>query len=146
MAHENMKIRRSTVFTLIENGYSFTASSISRIAQEFNCSASAIQADIDRFNRGHDGGRPTPAMKDKIKKRDKDCRYCGNNGDNMIVEHIIPWAKGGAATEGNLVLACQSCNTKKRPNTWIPNDFQLIPVADQKEILKKRLEELDICS
>lgn len=37
------------------------------------------------------------------------------------MDHIIPLARGGKTTKGNVVPACKSCNTKKKqllPMEW----------------------------
>jgi 5-methylcytosine-specific restriction endonuclease McrA len=40
------------------------------------------------------------------------CAYCGVIG-NLQVEHVVPISKGGQHNLGNIVPACQSCNTDK---------------------------------
>jgi 5-methylcytosine-specific restriction endonuclease McrA len=41
--------------------------------------------------------------------------YCGQIYDveNLTVDHVQPRVKGGDRSGGNLVTACQSCNTAK---------------------------------
>lgn len=54
------------------------------------------------------------------------CTYCGRPSQTM--DHVIPFAKGGADTMANLVPACDSCNQKKNDktppawwiSTWLP--------------------------
>ena len=41
------------------------------------------------------------------------CVYCGEP-DPISVDHVIPFAKGGAADITNLVPACGRCNSGKR--------------------------------
>lgn len=45
------------------------------------------------------------------------CQYCGadpSDGDTkLVLDHIIPWSKGGFDTAGNLVTACRRCNGSK---------------------------------
>ena len=41
------------------------------------------------------------------------CAYCGKVLKRATQEHVIPVAKGGAYTKGNIVPACRSCNTSK---------------------------------
>lgn len=43
------------------------------------------------------------------------CWYCGEPGDS--IDHQIPRSKGGPNTTNNCVLACRSCNSKKRTRT-----------------------------
>jgi len=43
------------------------------------------------------------------------CRYCGVQADNavLVLDHVIPVAKGGTSDEANLITACESCNQGK---------------------------------
>jgi 5-methylcytosine-specific restriction endonuclease McrA len=48
------------------------------------------------------------------------CVYCTRPGDTA--DHVIPGSKGGEPTTGNMVCACQFCNTSKGNRTlleWI---------------------------
>ena len=48
------------------------------------------------------------------------CAYCGSN-DNLQVEHFIPRSKGGPHALGNILPACQKCNSSKynhEPEQW----------------------------
>ena len=50
---------------------------------------------------------------DAVWRRDKgQCVYCGSK-ENLQLDHIIPFSKGGATTFENLQLLCQKCNLKK---------------------------------
>lgn len=46
----------------------------------------------------------------------KPCLYCGST-KNISADHVIPVAKGGTHSIGNLVPACQSCNSSKGART-----------------------------
>jgi 5-methylcytosine-specific restriction endonuclease McrA len=52
-----------------------------------------------------------------LKKYDYRCAYCGkdllNLFDKPTRDHIIPISKGGNNIKENVILACQSCNSKK---------------------------------
>jgi 5-methylcytosine-specific restriction endonuclease McrA len=41
------------------------------------------------------------------------CIYCGS-AENITVDHVIPLARGGSHSIGNLTSACKTCNSKKR--------------------------------
>jgi 5-methylcytosine-specific restriction endonuclease McrA len=40
------------------------------------------------------------------------CLHCGTN-ENLTIDHIVPWVKGGGNEMGNLQTLCQSCNSRK---------------------------------
>ena len=51
------------------------------------------------------------------------CYYCGNATapQDLTMDHIVPIARGGRSTKGNIVPACKQCNTKKKqllPMEW----------------------------
>ena len=50
---------------------------------------------------------------DAVYKRDGGrCVYCGST-QNLQLDHIIPFSKGGATTLENMQLLCQKCNVEK---------------------------------
>ena len=44
------------------------------------------------------------------------CRYCGKKfpKEELTIDHIVPVARGGRSTRGNMVVCCLDCNQKKR--------------------------------
>ena len=45
-----------------------------------------------------------------------ECVYCGSN-QKITLDHVIPIKRGGTHSLGNLVPACQSCNSSKGTKT-----------------------------
>jgi 5-methylcytosine-specific restriction endonuclease McrA len=53
------------------------------------------------------------------------CAYCGAV-ENIGVDHILPYSRGGANEASNAVLCCASCNSSKHNLTleeWLPRKF-----------------------
>ncbi len=51
------------------------------------------------------------------------CHYCNKqiSPAELTMDHIVPIARGGKSTRGNVVPACKMCNTKKKqllPMEW----------------------------
>jgi 5-methylcytosine-specific restriction endonuclease McrA len=51
------------------------------------------------------------------------CHYCGSSTPpgELTMDHIVPLARGGRSTKGNLVPACKACNNQKKqllPMEW----------------------------
>ena len=51
------------------------------------------------------------------------CHYCGRSVSpkELTMDHIVPVARGGKSTKGNVVPACKDCNTAKKqllPMEW----------------------------
>jgi 5-methylcytosine-specific restriction endonuclease McrA len=44
------------------------------------------------------------------------CHYCGATfpPDQLTMDHVVPVARGGRSTKGNVVPACAACNASKR--------------------------------
>jgi 5-methylcytosine-specific restriction endonuclease McrA len=44
------------------------------------------------------------------------CYYCGGHFQpaELTMDHIVPVARGGRSTRGNVVCACKPCNASKR--------------------------------
>lgn len=44
------------------------------------------------------------------------CHYCGGKfpRKELTMDHVVPLARGGESTKGNIVPACRECNQKKK--------------------------------
>ena len=44
------------------------------------------------------------------------CHYCGQKfpQEELTLDHIVPVARGGKSTRGNLVICCRACNQAKK--------------------------------
>lgn len=58
--------------------------------------------------------RKTPYYRDLFRKGI--CHYCGKQfpPEDLTLDHIVPVARGGRSTKGNLVVCCRSCNQEKK--------------------------------
>lgn len=72
--------------------------------------------------------KASASLRQSIFKRDgRVCWYCGDDQARMyIVEHIVPRRRGGPDHPANLVVACQSCNSRKGMQVWLPQNFEHI--------------------
>lgn len=71
------------------------------------------------------------------------CRYCGNQPPEvkLVIDHVIPRAKGGTDDEANLLVACEACNLgkgAKRLCEHVPTD------ADGWRMSQEYLEQIDL--
>ena len=60
----------------------------------------------------------TKKLRFELFKRDNfTCQYCGrnvkNDGIKIVIDHVIPYSKGGKTEMNNLVTACKDCNSGK---------------------------------
>jgi len=56
------------------------------------------------------------ATKELIKIYQSECTYCFSKND-IEADHVIPIARGGQHSIGNLVPACRKCNASKGAKT-----------------------------
>ncbi|MBI3542463.1 MAG: HNH endonuclease [Deltaproteobacteria bacterium] len=47
------------------------------------------------------------------------CHYCGRkvSPELLTMDHVVPVARGGTSTPGNIVASCKDCNSKKKLTT-----------------------------
>jgi 5-methylcytosine-specific restriction endonuclease McrA len=87
-----------------------------------------------RKQRSKKGGAPAAPSPESVKKekekarvlRDSvwwqnllakgECNYCGQTfaKKDLTMDHIVPLSRGGKSTKGNVVVACQPCNSDKK--------------------------------
>lgn len=63
------------------------------------------------------------------------CHYCGRKfrPAELTMDHLVPVARGGRSTHGNLVPACKKCNNRKKyllPTEW---EEYLASLKEEKE-------------
>ena len=51
------------------------------------------------------------------------CHFCGSTfpPDELTMDHLVPIARGGKSSHGNVVPACRDCNSRKKyllPIEW----------------------------
>jgi 5-methylcytosine-specific restriction endonuclease McrA len=53
------------------------------------------------------------------------CAYCQETfaPEELTMDHIVPLARGGRSTRGNVVPCCKACNTRKK--YWTPAELLL---------------------
>ena len=58
-----------------------------------------------------------PVNRREVLRRDRhQCQYCGSH-KNLTLDRVIPRSKGGSHTWDNVVIACNSCNSRKGDRT-----------------------------
>lgn len=64
------------------------------------------------------GSHSTEELYQQLKRQKNKCYYCkkklGNNRGDWHGDHIVPLAKGGSNDIHNIVIACPTCNIRKR--------------------------------
>lgn len=50
------------------------------------------------------------------------CRYCGRKSDEvkLVLDHVIPFSKGGTSDRENLATSCEDCNSGKSAKNATP--------------------------
>ena len=58
--------------------------------------------------------RKTPYFQELFRKGI--CHYCGEKfpQSELTLDHIVPVARGGRSTRGNMVVCCRECNMEKK--------------------------------
>jgi len=68
--------------------------------------------ELRRVNRGI----PRKMFLRIVRRDNQTCQICGKNlkEEEIEVDHVIPFSKGGPTEEGNLRVLCKDCNRRKR--------------------------------
>jgi hypothetical protein len=48
-----------------------------------------------------------------VSEADSTCHYCGDQGETMCADHVVPLSRGGTNERDNLVCCCIPCNSSK---------------------------------
>ncbi len=77
---------------------------------------------------------------EKIMRRDNyECTYCKSKQD-LGIDHVVPFSKGGSNEEFNIVVCCFTCNVSKSDKN--PIIFYLEKMGLYEKILDKCLDVL----
>jgi len=81
---------------------------------------------------GRDGTSWDQRDTKKVLARDgRRCRYCGVECfEDLTFDHVFPRSRGGGDNQANLVVACQSCNSRKSDRTPEEAKMPLLPVPE----------------
>ena len=63
---------------------------------------------------------PNSVRNDVLARDGYQCVYCGGT-DDLAIDHIFPFSRGGSNTPDNLQVLCRSCNSPKGDS--IPDDY-----------------------
>ncbi|MCT0219400.1 HNH endonuclease [Synechococcus sp. CS-1329] len=59
-----------------------------------------------------------PLTRRNVFQRDShSCQYCGYQGEQLSIDHVIPRSRGGTDTWENVTTACLRCNVRKGSRT-----------------------------
>ena len=59
------------------------------------------------------------------------CHYCGKKfkAEELTMDHVLPLARGGKSSKGNIVPCCKDCNNRKKYLT--PAEMILNELSDR---------------
>ncbi len=63
------------------------------------------------------------------------CHFCQQavGAANLTMDHLVPLARGGKSTRGNIVSACPACNKKKQLDTPVESLLDQLKTEQNKE-------------
>lgn len=79
-----------------------------------------VHTDPARLKRERDKARKLKKSQWWIKQIHRGiCHYCQAKfpSSKLTMDHVVPIARGGTSTQGNLVPACETCNRNKKLHT-----------------------------
>ena len=84
--------------------------------------------------------RNTPYFKELFAKGI--CRYCGEKfpQEELTLDHIVPVARGGRSTKGNLVVCCRACNQAKK---YLTPAEMILRAEEMKRAVREKDEQTD---
>jgi 5-methylcytosine-specific restriction endonuclease McrA len=86
---------------------------------------------IKRRLRMMDNGVFEVSKRDLSRLLSRPCVFCGSQ-TNITLDHVIPVARGGRHSVGNLMPLCLSCNTSKQDKTFMEFRMSKIMQAEMK--------------
>jgi len=86
---------------------------------------------IKRRLRMMDNGIFQVTKRDLRRLLSRQCVFCGTK-ENITLDHVIPVARGGRHSVGNLMPLCLSCNTSKQDKTFMEFRMSKILQAEMK--------------
>ena len=62
------------------------------------------------------------------------CHYCEKKfkKTQLTMDHVVPIARGGTSTQGNIVPACRDCNRNKKLDTPVESLFRELEKESEK--------------
>jgi 5-methylcytosine-specific restriction endonuclease McrA len=60
------------------------------------------------------------------------CQYCGQRfaPSQLTMDHLVPLARGGTSSKGNIVPACLKCNQSKKLDTPVDQILKELKKSD----------------
>ena len=61
------------------------------------------------------------------------CHYCQKNfsSGQLTMDHVVPLARGGESTPGNIVPSCRDCNRDKKLDTPVDQIFKKLKESEE---------------
>lgn len=113
-----VNIRRAIILLL--TGKAEPLALFSDISWEVRSSSFVLQVPAQirlKMNSSDRFWKVPPVNRKEVLRRDKhQCQYCGSR-HKLTLDHVFPRSKGGKHTWDNVVIACESCNSRKGSRT-----------------------------